>query len=141
MGGLFYLNLATLTELDGGKASIAFRRSLEDAAKDCIDRPMEKRVRKVVFELELTPMASEDPEFEGTMRTKGITGEFKIKTSIPNRKTQPYSFGLDRQGRLYFSQTSPTNVDQTTIDDIDPVTGKVSRGPVQEPAGNLEDAE
>lgn len=130
--GLLFLDLATLKDLDNGKPAIAFRRAVEDCVKDCSDRPTEKRDRKVTLELLLTPVPAEDPEFEGTFRACGVTGEFKIKSSIPNRQTRPYSFGLDKNGRLFFSQESPSNVSQTTFEDVDPATGLVDRGEVRE---------
>lgn len=129
---LVFLDLATLKDLDNGKPAIAFRRAVEDCVKDCSDRPTEQRARKVTLELVLTPVAAEDAEFEGTFRACGVTGEFRIKSSIPNRQTRPYSFGLDRQGRLFFSQESPTNVNQTTFDDVDPATGLVDRGEIRD---------
>ena len=132
--GLLYLDLNTLKDLDGGKPAIAFRRAVEDCVKDCSDRPTEKRPRKVTFELVMTPVPADDPEFEGTFRSDGVTGEFKIKSNIPNRQTRPYSFGLDRQGKLFFSTESPTNVNQTTFDDVDPATGKVEREKFEEEA-------
>jgi len=131
--GLMFLDLATLKDLDGGKPAIAFRRAVEDATKDCQDRPTETRPRKIVLELELEPVANEDPEFEGTFRAVGVTGHFKIKSTIPNRQTRPYSFGLDKQGRLFFSQESPQNVNQATFEDVDPATGRINRGEIQEP--------
>jgi hypothetical protein len=129
---LFFLDLATLKDLDNGKAAIAFRRAVEDCTKDCQDRPTEERARKITLELSLTPVAAEDAEFEGTFRACGVTGEFKIKSAIPNRQTRPYSFGLDAQGRLFFSQESPTNVNQTTFEDVNPATGNVDRGSPRE---------
>ena len=129
---LIYMDLATLKDLDNGKAAIAFRRAVEDAVRDCQSRPLEERPRKIALELCLTPVAGEDPEFENTMRCEGVTGEFKIKTTVPNQQTKPYSFGLDRQGRLFFSENSPTNVNQATIDDVDPESGRVVRGQIKD---------
>jgi hypothetical protein len=130
--GLLLLDLATLKDLDGGKPAIAFRRAVEDCVKDCADRPTERRSRKVTLELVLTPVPAEDPEFEGSFHADGATGEFKIKSAIPNRQTRPYSFGMDRNGRLFFSTESPANVKQTTFADVDPETGLVDRGTFEE---------
>jgi hypothetical protein len=135
---LVFFELSSLKELDGGKAAIAFRRAVEDGVKDCQDRPTDDRPRKVFLELQLVPIAEEDPQFENTYRAGLITGQFRIKTTLPHRQTKPYSFGLDGQGRLYFSSESPLNVRQSTIDDIDPATGKAClsaiRGPDDQPA-------
>jgi len=132
MGQLFYLDLENLSKLDNGKPAIAFRRAVEDCSRDCTDRPTEQRTRKVTMELLIKPVASEDPVFEGSFRACGAVAEFKIKTTIPNRQTRPYSFGIDPKGRLFFSEESPTNVNQTTFDDLNPSTGRVDRGEVRD---------
>jgi hypothetical protein len=94
---------------------------MADAVRDCIDRPGDKRPRKVTMEFVIVPVVEENGSCEG------VTGEFKVKTTIPHRQTKPYSFGLNRQGKLFFSEESPSNVDQTTFADIDPDTGRVRR--------------
>ena len=55
-----------------------------------------------------------------------IEGDFKVTTSVPDRQTKTYSFGLNRQGRLFFSEASPDNVEQTTFDDRN-ANGRVER--------------
>jgi hypothetical protein len=129
---LLFLDLATLKDLDNGKPAIAFRRAVEDCVRDCSDRPTDKRSRKIVMEFILSPVPAEDPEFEGTFHADGVVGEFKIHTKIPHRQTRSYSFGLDRQHRLFFSSESPTNVKQTTFEDLNPETGKADRGEIQD---------
>lgn len=129
---LVFFSLEALQHLDGGKAAVAFRRAVEDCVRDCQDRPLDDKARKVTLELSITPVAGEDPEFENSFRAEGVEGQFKIATTLPKRQTKPYSFGIDAKGRMYFSRNSPDNVNQTTIDDIDPATGKATRGEVQE---------
>jgi hypothetical protein len=130
--GLFYFDLATLQTLDNGRPATAFRRAVEDAANDMIDRPKEERPRKVLLELTLVPIAKEDPNVNGKFIACGSTAEITIKSSIPNRRTRPYNFGMDRNGRLFFSEESPTNVAQTTFDDLNPETGHVDRGEIHD---------
>jgi hypothetical protein len=130
--GLLLFDLQNLKDLDGGKAMRAFRRLVEEFVADCTDRPLEDRPRKVVMELQLTPVAAEDPEFEDTLRTKGLTATFNLNAVIPDRRTRPYSLGLDPKGRPYFSSESPENFEQTTFDDLNPDTGKVDRGEVRD---------
>lgn len=54
------VSLDTLKELDGGKAWHAFQRHVRRAAMDCMDRPGDAKPRKVVLELELTPVTEDD---------------------------------------------------------------------------------
>ena len=130
--GLSFFDLGTLQTLDNGKPAIAFRRAVEDASNDMIDRPKEDRPRKVILELSLTPIAQEDPNVNGKFIACGSTAEITIKSNIPNRRTRPYNFGLDRNGRLFFSEESPTNVNQTTFEDLNPDTGLVDRGEIKD---------
>jgi hypothetical protein len=118
---LVNLKLETLKDLDFGRPAVAFDSGLADAVRDCIDRPGDKRPRKVTLEFVIGPQRDE------TGVCDGVTGEFKIKTTLPHRQTKPYSFGLNRQGKLFFSEEAPENVDQTTFDELDPVTNRVVR--------------
>lgn len=118
---LLTLKLETLKDLDFGRPAVAFEQGLADAVRDCVDRPGDKRPRRVTLDLIIAPV----PDDTGVCDS--VTGEFKIKTTLPHRQTKPYSFGLNRQGKLFFSEYAPENVDQATIDDIDPDTGRVNR--------------
>lgn len=115
------LKLDTLKDLDFGRPAVAFEQSVADAVRDCKDRPGDKRPRKVCLEFVLVPVIEQDGD------CTGVEGEFKIKVSLPHRQTKPYSFGLTRQGHLLFSDNAPENIEQTTIDDVDPATGRVVR--------------
>jgi len=129
---LVFFSLDALKHLDGGKAAVAFRRAVEDCVRDCQDRPLEEAARTVTFKVAIKPVAEEDPEFENSYRATGAECEFTITTGLPKRKTKPYSFGIDPQGRMFFSLNSPANVAQTTFDDLDPDTGKAVKSEVRE---------
>lgn len=129
---LIFFSLEALQHLDGGKAAIAFRRAVEDCVRDCQDRPLDDKARKVTLELSITPVAGEDPEFENSYRAESVEGQFKISTALPKRQTKPYSFGIDAKGRMFFSKNSPENVAQTTFDDVAPESGKVVRSDIAE---------
>jgi hypothetical protein len=126
MMSLIGLTLETLKDLDGGRPALAFQHAVEDAVHDCKDRPMDERPRKISMEFILNPIA-EESDVGGVFTCTGVTGQFKVKTTLPQRQTKAYSFGLNRQGKLFFSEFSPTNVNQATFDDVDPATGKVAR--------------
>jgi hypothetical protein len=118
---LIELKLEALKSLDFGRPAVAFEQGLRDAARDCIDRPADKRPRKVTFEFVLTPMQEEDGD------CNHAEGHFRVKTILPHRQTKPYSFGLKKQGTLFFSENSPQNVDQLAFEDVDEDTGKAER--------------
>lgn len=124
--GLMQLSLSSLKDLDFGRPAVAFEQGLADAVRDCVDRPGDKRPRKVAMEFVISPIVEEEGQCDQ------VTGEFKIKTLLPHRQTKPYSFGLNKQGRLFFSEDSPQNVNQTTFADLDPETGLVDRGSADE---------
>ena len=118
---LIALKLETLKDLDFGRPAVAYEQSIADAVRDCIDRPGDKRPRKVTMEFVITPQGGDDGDCDA------VEGEFKIRTVLPHRQTRPYSFGLNKRGSLFFSENCPENVNQTTFDDINPTTGSVER--------------
>ena len=123
---LIQLSLETLKDLDGGRPALAFQHAVEQAVLDCKDRPMDDRARKINLEFALSPVA-EESDVPGVYNLANVEGEFKIKLSMPNRQTKTYSFGINRQGKLFFSEASPANVAQTTFEDVNPETGRVER--------------
>ena len=123
---LIQLSLETLKDLDGGRPALAFQHAVESAVLDCKDRPMDDRVRKITLEFNLKPVP-EESDVPGVYCLANVEGDFKIKTAWPNRQTKTYSFGLNRQGKLFFSEASPDNVDQTTFEDVNQETGRVER--------------
>lgn len=118
---LVELNLQSLNDLDDGRVATAFIHELKRVVLDCIDRPGDKNLRKVALEFELTPIVADDGSCESA------DGQFKIKSKVPDRKTKTYSFGVNKRGQLSYSQNSPDNIDQTTIFDVNPKTGRVER--------------
>jgi len=123
---LIPLSLETVKDLDGGRPSLAFSHAVEQCVLDCKDRPMDERARKISLEFSLSPVA-EESDVAGVFNLASVEGGFKIKVAMPNRQTKTYSFGINRQGKLFFSETSPGNVAQTTFEDVDPESGRVKR--------------
>lgn len=118
------LDLRSLENLDDGRVSVAFAHELKRAVQDCMDRPGDKKPRKVTLEFSLTPVCSAEG---GVVEMEGADGDFTIKSKVPERKSKTYSFRANKRGQLAFASESPDSVDQTTFDDIDPNTGKVKR--------------
>lgn len=118
---LKYFDLAELSNIDGGRVAVAFAQALQRAVADCEDRPGEEKARKVMLQMELSPVVDEEGNCEG------VNTAFQIKDNVPTRKSRVYNFGLKSGGRLFYSDESPGNVNQLTFGDVDPATGEVRR--------------
>ena len=117
---LVELTLSSLQELDDGRVAMAFVHELKRVVLDCMDRPGDQSARSVVLAFSLKPVIADDGSCEAA------DGEFKIKSTVPERKSKTYSFNVNKKGHLIYSQSSPENVNQTTFDDVDE-NGKVQR--------------
>lgn len=105
------LNLSTLKDqLNGGRVGIAFDQELKRVVKDCEDRPADDKARTVTITLEIKPVLDSDGFCEE------VTGQIKINSTVPKRKTKPISFGVRRGGMLVFNDLSEDDVNQSTIE-------------------------
>ena len=117
------LTLESLNDLDDGRVSVAFMLELKRAVADCQDRPGDKNARTVTLDLKLTPIVDDDGSCDGAH------GEFHIKSKVPQRKSKPYQFEVRKGGHLVYNSNNAENPEQTTLDDLDPATGRVRRQP------------
>lgn len=118
---LISLDLTTLGKVDDGRIAIAFEQELRRAVFDCRDRPADKKPRIVSIEATIKPVFNTN-----TMVADHADVSFKIKSKLPTRESQGTTMQMRANDKLIFSDTSP-DVRQTTIDDVDPETGKVDR--------------
>ncbi|AWT34562.1 hypothetical protein DM785_02595 [Deinococcus actinosclerus] len=86
------LNLGSLHTLSEGGFGIKVDRDIEQAIKDCEDRPGLKTARKVVIELTITP------EGEGGLSDTTMTVTATSKLSVPKAATrkQPMTIKRDK---------------------------------------------
>ena len=118
---LLPLNMKTLAVLDDEKIAATFDTELEHLVRDCTERPHDERPRKLTIEFAITP----DKEEDGM-----VHGDWKIKSTVPHRQTKRKEFNIRKvNGRptLVFSENSEDDFRQTTLDDMDPETGRVDR--------------
>jgi hypothetical protein len=109
---LMRLTLGSMQELDGGKAEETFLDAVRVAVKDCLNRPGDKRARKIVLQLTLKPVA----RMEGTtIDCDGAQGTFQCKTLLPHYETREVNFGVQQSGDLIFNPDSPADHRQTTL--------------------------
>jgi|GEM_PF-5310523 len=100
------LTAANLDKVARGLPAAALHKKLAAAVRDCIDRPTVKAVRKVTLEMDLRPVCV----FVGDTATcEGVKGTFAVKLKIPAHETSEVDFGVQQNGRLIFSETSPHN--------------------------------
>jgi hypothetical protein len=111
-GQLVRLSLENIKLLDGGLPMEMFQESLRRAVKDCLDRPGDKRTRKITLQVNLTPVA----EVRGnTIDCDGAKGIFLCKTKLPDYESREVDFGVQNSGELLFNPDSPSNHKQMTM--------------------------
>lgn len=110
------LTLSTMEDLDYGKAMQAFQELLRQAVQDCINRPGDKRVRKIILQFNLVPVA----EISGnTIDCDSAKGSFTVRFKPPDYETSVVDFGVRNNGDLVFNPHSPGNHRQQTMLDDD----------------------
>ena len=110
--GLMRLSLESIKQLDGGAAMETFQTAVQRAVKDCIDRPGDKRARKVILQLAITPVSTVTGN---TIDCDGAKGLFQCKVKIPDWETREVDFGVQNSGDLIFNPDSPRDHKQMTL--------------------------
>lgn len=107
-------DLGQLADIDGGRIAAAVELEMKKAIEDCRDRPTEERARKVTLEVSLVPTV-----YDGTGDLETINMTFQCKHTIPTRKSRSYNVGVQKSGKLVYSEYAPDNVHQRTIDEME----------------------
>jgi len=94
---LYKLQAASLANLDRGALAVAMEQALQQASRDCLDRPTDDRARQVVITISLKPKAEFDDDTRA-VEVVGAVGQYKVKCSLPDRESKPLNFGL----QIYF---------------------------------------
>jgi hypothetical protein len=110
--GLMRLSLESIKEVQGGVALEMFQNALHRAVRDCIDRPGDKRVRKVTLQMNVTPVAVVNGN---TIDCDGAKGVFQCRSKMPDYETAEIDFGVQNSGDLIFNPDSPRDHRQTTL--------------------------
>lgn len=110
--GLKRLSLDSLRELDSGLAVETFQQAVQRAVKDCLDRPAEKKARKVILQMTIVPV----PVINGnTIDCDGVKGAFQCRCKVPDVELQQIDFGVQKDGNLIFNPDSPRDHRQATM--------------------------
>lgn len=117
------LSLENLKQLDLGKISVAFDAELQRAVKDCMDRPGDKKARKVAIIFLLAPT----DESTGTGDANDVLHVgCEITSVVPKRRTRVYAMRPRVNGSLTFHLDSPDDPRANMLyDGVDPETGEV----------------
>ena len=106
------LTLDTIKDLDLGRVGVGFSRLLEQAVRDCLDRPGDERARKLILQSALKPKA----EIVGqTVSCEGAAGVAQLRLKLPDYESQEVDFGVKQNGRLVFNEESPRDHRQATL--------------------------
>jgi len=104
------LDLEHLKDFDYGKAEAAFRKALQATVRDCMDRGMDGKKRRVVLTTVLDPVVEPD----------GVTHanvHFEVGVKLPVYSTSAKPVVMHRQGQLSFAPHAPDNPEQSTLMD------------------------
>lgn len=107
------LSAETLKSLDQGKLAATLEKALERAVGDCIARPTDDRARKVTLQFDFTPVTDVD---EGLVTLYGVKAKYQVRSKVPDWESKILDFGVQRDGSLVFSEESPENHRQKTLD-------------------------
>lgn len=102
--------LENLAKMDSGRIAIAFEQACKRVALDCEDRPVEKKARKVVLELEFEPVT------DASGLCEQVNTRIQVKENLPARKSKIYDLGLRRGGMLTVNLSDPESHDQQVLD-------------------------
>lgn len=109
------LTLETISELDGGKVSIAWQEMLKRIVEDCEGRPGELGTREVRLIFRAKPIMDSDGLCED------IATQFHIEGKMPKQQSRVYTLGVRKGGRVAFSDVSkdgtPTMFDDSSDDE------------------------
>lgn len=115
------LNFQTLDLLDDGVAVKQCMKLIQQALADIKSRPGEKRPRKVLMQLDLTPkvvIERDDETGHSETTLVGVGLQIKMDCRMPNRGTLQYDLGISGD-RLVFNRNSPLDHRQPTLFDAD----------------------
>lgn len=103
-------SLANLADMDGGRAGEAFAQAVQRLQWDLDERPHVKAARTLTMRLTFKPIPGESGRLEG------FDVDFSFEERLPKRQSYPYRMKPGDKGPV-FSDMSPDNPDQLTIED------------------------
>ena len=90
------LNTASLGSYQGGKVQAILNAELKRAVQDCLNRPTDKKTRKVYLEISMVPVPDDTGDLDH------ILIEFDATSKVPKRRTAPDKVGVTKAGQIFF---------------------------------------
>ena len=118
---LLDFDLETLRQLGNGAVFNQIMRLIQQCVDDCEKRPGEKRARKVMICLELSPKSHEEPGIEeDSVRqiADGLDLVIKCDNKLPNRKSMSFDCGIGPGGKILFNPYNPINHRQLPLHNV-----------------------
>lgn len=109
------LSLDALKSLDLGVIDAMVSRHCQDIARDCIDRPTDKRPRRVTLEITMKPEAYSGPG--GQTFCEEVEATFDVTARLPNTRSRAYRLGVKADGSVIIQTDDANDPDQLSIGD------------------------
>lgn len=103
------LTLGSLMDLDDGRVALAFLKEAQRAVADCEDRPGDKTTRKVLLQMEITPVVADGGLLDG------VHVGFQVNGKLPTKKSKLYTMSARRGGHLMFSSENAEDFRQKSL--------------------------
>lgn len=112
-------NLENLRLLDSGMITQIFKLEMDRVVKDCMERPLLDKPRKVAIVFEVTPKSQSPNVTIGTIDCDRVNVEAAVESSVPKQRTQVYEMTPKHDGSLLFHPDIPDDPDGSTLYDDD----------------------
>ncbi len=123
------LGLDALMLLDKGVLAVVFEREVAHVVRDCDDRPLDDRPRKISIEFSFIPVV--DKSGTGTVGLESVVVDAQIQSSLPKRRSKQFHMTAHQDGSLSFHPELPEDPEGDALYDqdvIDRETGEVKPG-------------
>lgn len=103
------LNFENLADLDAGRIGKLLQKHIKRAAADCIDRPGDKKARKVTLQFTMKPVMNSD----GDADTAHV--EIQCKSDVPTNVSMTFPMLLSGKDGLLFNKDFPEELHQPAL--------------------------
>jgi hypothetical protein len=104
------LQLATIKEIDPRIEGV-FQYHVDRARHDCLNRPADKTVRKVLLEFTFQPIMDQE-----SRECDAVEMTVKARSKVPDHQSATYRLGVDAKRKgIFFNVDNPQNIDQRSL--------------------------
>jgi len=106
------VDIESLSHIAEGQLAACYRKAMDRARADCLDRIGEKKPRTVSVVAKLVPILEQD----GAVVDVGV--DYEVVSAIPKHVTKTEICRATKEGQLLFNDLSRGNLDQRTLDEM-----------------------